>query len=370
MKLQETWQYIETLFMNNFIQPWIYEVFALIVVVLLAGYIVRSVFNKLERKAALTTNPWDDALINSVRRPLRYTITGLGILYAAEIAGSHTDALIFNSIGAIREVLVISMLSWSMISFVKHYEDAVIRLKSENGESFDRTTIHAMAKLLRTAILITTALVMLQTLGFSVSGVLAFGGIGGIAIGFAAKDLLANFFGGLMIYLDRPFCVGDWIRSSDKEIEGVVEVIGWRLTTIRTFDMRPLYVPNSVFANIAVENPSRMSHRRIYETIGLRYDDVKQVEAVVTDVRAMLQSHAEIDTTKTLIVNFNQFNESSLDFFVYTFTKTTDWTIFHAVKQDVLLQIASIVEHHGAEMAYPTRTMIISEGNLASQADR
>ena len=93
---------------------------------------------------------------------------------------------------------------------------------------------------------------------------------------FAAKDLLANFFGGLTIYLDRPFAVGDWIRSPDREIEGTVERIGWRLTLIRTFDKRPLYIPNAVFTTIAVENPSRMHNRRIYETIGIRYDDAPE----------------------------------------------------------------------------------------------
>ena len=79
----------------------------------------------------------------------------------------------------------------------------------------------AIGKLLRTAIVITSALVILQTLGFSISGVLAFGGIGGIAVGFAAKDMLSNFFGGLMIYLDKPFKRGEWIRSPDRELEGV-----------------------------------------------------------------------------------------------------------------------------------------------------
>jgi len=84
--------------------------------------------------------------------------------------------------------------------------------------------------LLRASIVITAALVILQNLGFSISGVLAFGGVGGIAVGFAAKDLLANFFGGLTVYMDRPFVVGDWVRSPDKNIEGTVEHIGWRLT--------------------------------------------------------------------------------------------------------------------------------------------
>jgi MscS family membrane protein len=211
-------------------------------------------------------------------------------------------------------------------------------------------------------VIITSVLVVLQTMGYSVSGVLAFGGIGGIAVGFAAKDLLANFFGGLMVYLDRPFKVGDWVRSPDQDIEGTVVKIGWRLTTIQTFDKRPLYVPNAIFTNISVQNPSRMSHRRIYETIGLRYDDASKLSAIIQKVREMLKTHNELDATQTLIVNFNAYGKSSLDFFVYTFTKTTDWIKYHEVKQDVLLKILEIIEHEGAEVAFPTSTVLLPEG--------
>ncbi|WP_258868179.1 mechanosensitive ion channel family protein [Alkalilimnicola ehrlichii] len=135
-------------------------------------------------------------------------------------------------------------------------------------------------------VIVIAGLVVLQTLGISIAGVLAFGGVGGIAVGFAARDLLANFFGGLTVYLDRPFSVGDWIRSPDREIEGTVERIGWRQTRIRTFDLRPLYVPNSTFNSIALENPSRMSNRRIFETIGIRYNDADKMATIVaTSVR-------------------------------------------------------------------------------------
>ena len=130
-----------------------------------------------------------------------------------------------------------------------------------------------------------------------------------------------------------------------------MEHIGWRVTTIRTFDQRPLYVPNAAFTTIAVENPSRMTNRRIYETIGVRYADVKQMPEIVADIRAMLEHHEEIDTRRTLIVNFVAFNASSLDIMVYTFTKTTDWVRFHEIKQDVLLKISDIIEQHGAEVA-------------------
>jgi MscS family membrane protein len=206
-------------------------------------------------------------------------------------------------------------------------------------------------------VIITALLIAMQLLGYSVSGLLAFGGIGGIAVGFAAKDLLANFFGGLMIYLDRPFSVGDWIRSPDKEIEGTVEDVGWRLTRIRTFDKRPLYIPNSVFASISVENPSRMTNRRIYETVGIRYCDMDSMNNIVQQVTQMLKDHDAIDNNQTMIVNFNKFSDSSLDFFIYTFTKTTDWIEFHSVKQDVLLQIAEIIKKNGSEIAFPTSSI-------------
>jgi MscS family membrane protein len=200
--------------------------------------------------------------------------------------------------------------------------------------------------------------------GLSISGLLAFGGIGGIAVGFAAKDLLANFFGGMGIYLDRPFTIGDWIRSPDQEVEGTVEDIGWRVTRIRTFDQRPLYVPNSVFSQISIQNPSRMFNRRIHETIGLRYEDASKMDKVVADVRAMLEQHEDIDLQRTLIVNFVSFGASSLDFFVYTFTKTTDWVAFHAIKQDVMLKILEIVDANGADVAFPTRTLQIESSSV------
>jgi MscS family membrane protein len=231
----------------------------------------------------------------------------------------------------------------------------------ETAEQMDKTTAHALGKLLRLVVIITAGLVILQTLGYSISGVLAMGGVGGIAVGFAAKDLLANFFGGLIVYLDRPFAVGDWIRSPDREIEGTVEAIGWRVTVIRNFQSQPMYVPNSVFTTVIVENPSRMQNRRIYETIGLRYTDLTNMDKVVSEVETMLRRHEAIDADKTMMVNFNEFGASSLDFFIYCFTHTTSWVEFHEVKQDVMLQIADIIKANHAEIAFPTSTIHLAD---------
>jgi len=204
-------------------------------------------------------------------------------------------------------------------------------------------------------------LILMQASGVPVSGILAFGGASGIGLGFAAKDLLANFFGGLMIFLDRPFAIGDWVRSPDKEIEGIVEYIGWRLTRIRTFDKRPLFVPNGIFANISVENPSRMQNRRIKTVIGLRYEDSFKVAAILKDVEEMLKNHPDIDASKTLFVNLTNFGHFSLEFLVYTFTKTTKWVPFQRIRQDIFLKIIEIIKKHDAQCAYPTTTVHLAQ---------
>lgn len=149
-----------------------------------------------------------------------------------------------------------------------------------------------------------------RALGVNIAGLLAFGGVGGIAAGLAAKSLLANLFGGLSVYLDHPFRIGDWIRSPDREIEGTVEEIGWRRTLIRTFDMRPLYVPNALFMTISVENPSRMLNRRTFEKVGVRYEVHFDQQSDVLDIR--LDSSRIVDSEEVklgILLNYNDPNQ-------------------------------------------------------------
>ena len=341
-------------------ETWIIQIFAIVFFALLLDFIQKKMLRRLQHQFEKTPNLWDDAFIHAVIKPISVVILAFALSLSMDVANLGNSLKVF-------EVGTIIAVSWTFIRLITYVEVNIIKQNKLKGKKVDQTTADAISQLLRISIIITSILVALQSLGFNISAILAFGGIGGIAVGFAAKDLLANFFGGLMIYLDRPFSVGDWIRSPDRNIEGTVEKIGWRLTIIRTFDKRPLYIPNSMFANISVENPSRMSHRRINETIGIRYDDSKQLPAIINDVKEMLTNHPEIDATQTLMVNFNQFAASSLDFFIYTFTKTTNWIKYHEVKQDVLFQITNIVEAHGAEMAYPTSTIHIESDTLLAE---
>ena len=342
---------------------WGVELFAVVMLTFIGRYLAMRALKVLGEQFEKTTNVWDDALFKAAQGPLSWFILILGLIWAVQISDGYLDMVLFSptNLDIIRQLTFIVLTMVFLVRFITLAEARILddlKSQTEDGQGrLDSTTLHALAKLTRLSVVISAVLVALPTLGIEITALLAFGGVGGIAVGFAAQDLLSNFFGGLMIYLDRPFAIGDWIRSPDREIEGTVESIGWRLTVVRTFDKRPLYVPNSVFAKLALENPSRMTNRRIYETIGIRYKDAAKMDQIVQDVHAMLRAHEEIDQDQTLIVNFNGYGKSSLDFFVYTFTKTTNWVKFHEIKQDVMLRIIRIVHEHQADFAFPTTTV-------------
>mgnify|MGYP005850171845 CR=1 FL=1 len=337
------------------------QVFVVLIIAGLASWIARRFLRRLHTHfAAKTDNPWDDALVLALPGPVVLAIWAIGLRIASLTVGG--DLFTSSRAGHTFSVVLVICAVWFLSKWISGIEEGLVAMQSARppDQQVDKTTINAVGKLLRLVVLFTGLLVCLQTWQIDISAVLAFGGVGGIAIGFAARDILANFFGGLTIYLDQPFKVGDWIRSPDREIEGTVEYIGWRHSRIRTFDKRPLYVPNSIFTTIVIENPQRMLNRRIYETIGIRYDDIAKMDAITKEVEEMLRAHPEIDTNQMLMVYFNAFAASSCDFFVYTFTKTTQWAYYHKVKHDVLLKISGIIAKNGAQIAFPTSTLHIA----------
>jgi len=343
------------------ILPWLDVWWVQACLVLFAGLVIYFVALKVvdvfKVKAGHTRNLFDDALVGALAVPLNYAILFFTLIYVFQLA---QQALDFTLLPNKRTLMVVSLaifFSWFVLRLIRIRENQI--LKGHIETKSDQTTISVIFKVLRLTVVILTVLVVFQTLGVSISGIIAFGGVGGAAVAFAAKDVLSNFFGGMMVFLDKPFVVGDWIRSPDQNIEGTVENIGWRVTRIRTFDKRPLYVPNSVFAQISIENPQRMSHRRIYEKLGVRYDDFSQVELICKDIESMLKDHQDIDDGQTLMVNFNRFSDSSLEFFIYCFTHTTHWQTYHRIKQDVLFKVGEIVLSNGAQMAYPTQSIHI-----------
>lgn len=341
-----------------FERGWIVALLAIAMLLLLILFSVNLIYKRLAPKIEKTHLAWDSALLEAIIRPLRVLIIVVAVTYAVEILGYHFENATFSPLfSSIRDINFIVCFIWLSLRFIKNMEIDYIREKHQHKKKYDKTTVRAVCQISRIGVILIGLLIFLQTLDINISAVLAFGGAGGIVVGLAAKDLLANFFGGLVIYLDRPFNVGDWVRSPDREIEGFVENIGWRLTCIRTFSKRPLYVPNGVFSNISVENPSRMTNRQINTRVGIRYADASKMDKIVHDVEEMVKNHPEIDTNKFLMVRFDEFGPSSLNFLIYCFTKTTKWADYLLIQQDVYLKTIEIIHKNEAQCALPTTTL-------------
>ena len=347
--------------MSNSLTPEIIRLLLVFVATGAAHFIVRRGLQHAGSIVTRSSNIWDKSLIDAALKPLPVLIWLSGISFALHLVHLQTGELLLEYIAPARNIGVVLCVAWFLLKLIRELSGKVIAARSAAGEEIDRTTLDGLSKVARIVVIVVAALTVMQTLGFSISGILAFGGMGGIAVGFAAKDLLANFFGGLMIHLDRPFHIGETIRSPEKQIEGKVEHIGWRQTRIRATNMALIYVPNALFTSIVIENPSRMSHRRIREVIGLRYDDLGKMSSIVEEVRAMLKNHPDIDSAldneQSTVVAFDQFADSSINFIVQAHCKITNLPHFHAVKQEILLAVSGIIARHGAEIAFPTRTL-------------
>ncbi|MGL4171467.1 mechanosensitive ion channel family protein [Morganella morganii] len=266
-----------------------------------------------------------------------------------------------DTVGMICTTLIVLMLIRKLFLMINRLAAAQIKRGS------DITSAHIVSRVLKILIVIVVFLFYGEHFGMSLSGLLTFGGIGGIAIGMAGKDILSNLFSGIMLYFDRPFKIGDWVSSPDRQIEGTVVEIGWRITKIITFDHRPLYIPNSLFSSISVENPGRMTNRRIKTTIGLRYEDAEKISQIVSEIRAMLKAESSIDQHQTLLVYFDEFGDSALNIMVYCFTKTTVWAEWLAAQQAVYLKIIEIVHRNGADFAFPSRTLYMERNSVSRE---
>lgn len=343
------------------IPGWAVKAFAIVLAALLLELIYRIFIKYLTRLIGKSRHLWDDAVIYAGSRPISLLIWWQGVVMAARVIAPHSDVVAFDSsmLNAVQQLGLVVAATWFFFRLTSGFEKAFVEERRRRDEYVDLTTTTVLGRIVRIAFVITGILTGLSILNIPISGLLAAGGVGGIAVGLAARDLLANFFGGFTVFLDRPFSVGDWVRSPDREIEGTVEHIDWRVTRIRKFDKRPMYVPNATFTTVTLENPSRMTHRRIAEHIGVRYDDFGVVRQVVEAIREYIMNHEALDTTQTTMVHFDRFGASSLDIMLYCFTKTVVWTEYHQVREDVLLSIGEIIESHGAEVAFPTRTLKI-----------
>ncbi|WP_022669821.1 mechanosensitive ion channel family protein [Hippea alviniae] len=300
----------------------------------------------------------DDEILNIIEPPLNSFLTVLCFYVSFLVLSLPYEYNIIAS--KIFFSFAIFFASWAFyraeVIFSRSMEAFFKKKNSEIGLSF----VPFFNKFIKTTIVVVGFILIVQLWGYNIGAIITGLGIGGLAVALAAKDTLANMFGGLTIILDRPFKLGDWVKIGD--IEGIVEDIGFRSTRIRTFEKSLISMPNSVIANTAIENFSRRGIRRITYKIGITYDTPPdKVKEAVDKIREMLINHPNISKEATLLVYFTEFADSSLNIFVYCFTNTAVWDSYLKIREDVNLRIMKIMEELGIEFAFPSMSVYIEK---------
>lgn len=323
------------------------------VFVLARGIFTRVIFTLVLRLLRKTKTDADEKILLAFEHPLKNIFLALGLYFALlYLPLSETTTNLVTT--AFRSVVVI-FAAWGF------YNCTVSMPFKGFGEKLriDRVLIDFLLKILRVIIVTLAAIMIVQQWGFDVNGFIAGLGLGGLAFALAAKDAVANVFGGVVIILDKPFTVGDWIYTPS--VEGTVEEISFRSTKVRTFAQALVTMPNSVLANEPITNWTRMGKRRITFNLGVTYSTPREkLKQCVERIRTMLETHPDIHQ-ETIFVRFDQFNESSLDIFLYFFTVTTRWGEYLQVKEDVNFKIMEILEQEGVSVAFPSRSIYMEK---------
>ncbi len=334
---------------------WVDEAIAIAITVIVFNFFAKWLLRWLHRRFEKQKKFWQDGFVRALYKPLSVYVWFFAGIHSLDLISHRIiEETFFRNMHLILRTGALIAFGWFLLLW-KHNVIRYLRLKSNKKEIvFDQTKIDVMDKIGTTMIIFLTILVVLEVTGQSMNTLIAFGGIGGLAIAIASQEVIANFFGGIMIYATHPFSIGDWINLPERNIEGHVEEIGWYMTRIRTFEKRPIYVPNATFSKIVVMTPSRMSHRQFNEVVGVRYSDMPAVKAIIQDIKSMLDQHPDIDHREKIIVNLKAFGSYSLDISVRAYTLTIDTEGFGEVKQDILFKIYDILLSYKAELASPT----------------
>jgi MscS family membrane protein len=326
---------------------WILEILIGIALLICANFSLKYFVKRVRRSSLTTNHHWKHTIEKIIYVPVKCILWAIGIVYVLNGMALRFGLLSeLSYLRPLRNATIVVCLGWILLRWAKEFQKHI--------QLIDMGIVQILGRLANFAIVILTVLLVLEIFDVNVLPLIAFGGVGAAAIGFAAKDVLANFFGGLMLHVTRPFTTGDFILLPDRQIEGHVEMIGWYFTSIRDREKRPVYLPNAFFSTLLVINSSRMSHRHVLESISLRYEDVKRSSAIVEDIKRFLGAHTSVDHNLPIIVSVDAFQEYAVSIKIDFYCLTTRLEEFHALKQEILLAIYGIIDRHGAEIPYPT----------------
>ena len=338
-------------------------VLALLIVFLgfLSRRIITGIFNGIvKRKASESSNQWDDDITALMPRPLALVAQILlwhlaVLLLELPIEPLDVRGYFYNGLSA----AVAAGLVWVGFAMIEVVGRGLTRRADETESKIDDLVVPMLRKSLKLFLSVIAGVWIIQNLGYSVTSIVASLGIGGLALALAAQDTVANFFGSVVVFTDKPFQVGDWVELGG--IEGTIEEVGFRTTRIRQFDKALVVLPNQMFTSTPIKNYSERSIRRIKMTVGLSYEtDSKQMQAFLEGARKLLEEHPVIDQNFHF-VHFVEFGDSSLNVQFYCFTNTAVWVAWLKARETLMLQIMDLVESLGLEIAFPTQTVYLRD---------
>lgn len=252
---------------------------------------------------------------------------------------------------------VILLIGWGLFNLVGASSLLILKVNDKFNINIDEIIIPFLSKALRLIIVAISIAVIADEFGYNVNGFVAGLGLGGLAFALAAKDVLANLFGGVIIITEKPFTIGDWILTPS--VEGTVEDITFRSTKVRTFAQAVVTVPNATLADQPITNWSQMGKRRITFTLRVTHDTPKEkLENVVKRINHLLENDPDIHQ-ETIFVTFDEYKADGLDIYLYFFTKTTVWGEYLKIKEKINFAILDILEEEGVSFALPSRRLYV-----------
>jgi MscS family membrane protein len=349
---------------------YLWQIIGLFVWILLA-LVIRSLFERIltqyvSKWAKKTRIEWDDLLLESVQKPL-----GLFVLIGFLLL-SYTNLQFDVSINLyLNKVLSVSLsiaVFWVIYNLIDVFAEYLTHITGKTENSLDDQLVPLIRKTLRVFVVVLGVIVILQNNGYNVASLIAGLGIGGLAVALAAKDTLANLFGSITIFVDRPFRMGDWIKTS--AAEGTVEEVGFRSTRIRTFYNSVVSVPNSSLANSEIDNLGMREYRRLKTILNLTYDtSPEQMEAFVEGIKAIVKANSNF-RQDYYEIHFHSFGAHSLDVLVYVFFSVPDWSTELQQRHNFLLEILRLAKALKVEFAFPTQTLHIDSHKQGELADK
>ncbi len=332
---------------------WFFEIIIGILVLIAVNYIFKKIIKYVRHRSLSISHDWKEKIDQILYLPFQILLWILGGTLVIEVLGRRFDFSFFeNYINAFRSTGFVLCVAWILLRWKTVIQRQFLN-KDNHPRRVDAGFIHAAGKILSMIIVALSLMIVLQVWGLNIAPLIAFGGIGAAAIGFAGKDVIANFCSGLMLHINRPFMVGDSVYLPERNIEGHIEEIGWSLTTIRDKEKRPVYLPNATFSHAAVINASRMTHRRIEEKVELRYEDFARVPELVNKLKMAISSHPAIDTHLPILVVLNRFNPFTMDLYIDIYTLQTRYDQYLLVKHEILMLVYRELIDVGAEMPTP-----------------